>query len=105
MPLSSRLPSWIRGPWLWLEGFGVAVLGWVGLAPRTARQLIRFAGAIHHHEPPAAISWIKAAMIGSPIKAAMTKPLIWSDSQSWRVVRLKPCRASITKVEYKERGE
>ena len=42
MPLSSRLPSWIRGPWLWLEGFGVAVLGWVGLAPRTARQLIRF---------------------------------------------------------------
>ena len=44
MPLSSRLPSWIRGPWLWLEGFGVAVLGWVGLAPRTERLVLVIVG-------------------------------------------------------------
>ena len=42
MPLSSRLPRWIRGPWLWLESFGIGFLGRCGLAPVTARQLIRF---------------------------------------------------------------
>lgn len=42
MPLSSRLPAWIRGPWLLLEGLGVTVLGWFGMAPLLARQLIRF---------------------------------------------------------------
>jgi putative flippase GtrA len=42
MPLSSRLPDWIRGPWHWLEGIGVTILGWFGMAPVLARQLIRF---------------------------------------------------------------
>ena len=28
--------------WLWLEGLGVAILGWLGLSTETARQLIRF---------------------------------------------------------------
>lgn len=42
MPLSSRLPDWIRRPWLWLESFGIRFLGWFGMAPVLARQLIRF---------------------------------------------------------------
>jgi putative flippase GtrA len=28
--------------WLWVEGLGVAILGWLGLSAETARQLIRF---------------------------------------------------------------
>jgi putative flippase GtrA len=28
--------------WRWGEGLGIRVLGWLGLAPETARQLIRF---------------------------------------------------------------
>ena len=28
--------------WIWLERLGVTVLGWFGLPPETARQLIRF---------------------------------------------------------------
>ena len=28
--------------WLWLEGLGIAILGWLGLSTETARQLIRF---------------------------------------------------------------
>jgi len=28
--------------WSWLEGLGVHILGWCGLSPETARQLIRF---------------------------------------------------------------
>ncbi len=42
MPLSSRLPNWIRRPWLWIESIGIVVLGWFGMAPGMARQLIRF---------------------------------------------------------------
>lgn len=28
--------------WDWLEGLGIRILGWLGLSPGTARQLIRF---------------------------------------------------------------
>ena len=28
--------------WRWLEGLGIAILGWLGLGAETARQLIRF---------------------------------------------------------------
>jgi putative flippase GtrA len=42
MALSSRLPNWVRRPWLRLEGLGVFVLGLMGMTPLVARQLIRF---------------------------------------------------------------
>lgn len=32
----------MRALWVWLEGLGVRILGWLGLAAATARQLIRF---------------------------------------------------------------